>query len=434
MLGMPLFKKILLFGIFLLMNFTFFSIENSVNISVLKAYNTSSNTFSSEELESLKINYKPFNDEEIKKCGVNFKNYYVYFKKNEALTKSNFYWKNNQAKFIINSIEDLKLPKELAVLPLLISGGVSNYQSAFGGLGIWGLHYPVAIKHGLVLNKNTDERCLDSIASIAAAKHLKHLFNKYNNINYVVLAYLTSPTLLNKAIIRTNNAGLDSVLVQMGGDYADWLKAFHALAHINSLVSIDYSIAVDKNNKQKTYELSLINPIIFEAIKDKIDFNFDVFNALNPQNRRQELPGNYPLKFDSINYFNITEKLDSIYYYQDSVLLNPFFKEAMQLTEMLIYEVRSGDYLGKIAEFYAVTVAELQSWNDLPNSRIDVGQDLIIYSPDIDTTNYLFYIVKKGDTLSSIAAKFPGVTAASIKVKNPNKPIKPGQLLKIKKK
>jgi membrane-bound lytic murein transglycosylase D len=267
-----------------------------------------------------------------------------------------------------------------------------------------------------------------------AAKQLKHLFNKYNDINYVVLAYLTSPTFLNKAINRANNASIDSVLFEMGGEYKEWLKAFHALAHIDSLVSNDYGVNLNKKNKESTYELSLIKPILFEAIKDKITFNFDVFNALNPQNRKQELPGNYPLKFDSSNYFNITENLDSIYFYQDSVLLNPFFKEAMLLKEMLIYEVRSGDYLGKIAALYTVTVAELQSWNDLSSSRIDVGQELIIYSPDIDTLNYLFYKVKKGDTLSSIAAQFPGITADSIKAINPNNSINPGQLLKIKKK
>ena len=433
-LDMPFFKKIMLLGFSLLMNYSGFSIENQVSLSVLKAFNSSSNMLKSDESESINITFKPFNENEIKPCGVNFKNYYEYFKKNEALTKGHFNWRKTKAPFIIQSIESFQLPTQLAVLPLLISGGASNYQSAFGGLGIWGLHYPVAIKHGLILNKNTDERCLDSMASIAAAKQLKHLFSQYDNINYVVLAYLASPTLLNKAIIRTNNASLDSILIEMGGDYAEWLKAFHALAHIDNLISNDYGIAIGKQSKKTTYELSLIKPLIYEAIKDKIDFNFNQFNALNPQNRKQEMPGNYPLKFDSANYFNLIENLDSIYYYQDSVLLNPFFRDAKQLTEMLIYEVRSGDYLGKIAALYAVTVTEIQSWNDLSSSRINVGQELIIYSEDLDTLSYLFYKVKKGDTLSSIAAKFPGITAASIKAKNPNKPIKPGQLLKIKKK
>jgi len=101
---------------------------------------------------------------------------------------------------------------------------------------------------------------------------------------------------------------------------------------------------------------------------------------------------------------------------------------------MLIYEVRSGDYLGKIAELYAVTVAEIQTWNELSSSRIDIGQELIIYSPENDTSNYLFYKVKKGDSLNSIASKYPGISADSIKAKNPNKPIITGQLLKIKKK
>ncbi len=428
---MILFKKILLLSIFSLISFGLYSAETNINLSVLKGFNNVSNSLSVQNEKFSEINFTSNNEIKIASNELDFKPYYNYFKKNSHKTKHHFNWKNNN-KFIVKTVEKLKLPAELSVLPILVSGGDCNFESAFGGIGIWGLHYPVAIKHGLILNKNTDERFLDSASTVAAAKQLKHLYVKYNDINYVVLAYLTSPTLLNRAIKRANNSSLDSVLVELGTDYADWLKAFHALAYINTL--IDSEDIFNAKEESITYQLSLNKPLLFEAINDKIQFNFNLFNDLNPQNRKPELPNNYPLKLDSVNYFNLTNNLDSIYYYQDSVLLNPLYREAMNLKEMLIYEVRSGDYLGKIAELYAVTVAEIQTWNELSSSRIDIGQELIIYSSENDTINYLFYKVKKGDTLNSIASKFPGISADSITAKNPNKPITPGQLLKIKKK
>ena len=433
---MILFKKIILVTFSQMLSVAFYSAETSVNLSVLKGYNN----VSVQNEKFSEINFIPYDELdfkpyyiEIASYDLDFKPYYNYFKKNSHKTKQHFNWKNDN-EFIVKSIEKLKLPSELSVLPILISGGDYNFVSAFGGIGIWGLHYPVAIKHGLILNKSTDERFLDSAASIAAAKQLKHLYLKYNDINYVVLAYLTSPTLLNRAIKRANNSSLDSVLAELGTDYADWLKAFHALAYINTLVDSEDIFNAKAKEETITHQLFLNKPLLFEAINDKIEFNFDLFNDLNPQNRKTELPNNYPLKLDSVNYFNLTNNLDSIYYYQDSVLLNPLYREAKHLKEMLIYEVRSGDYLGKIAKLYAVTVAEIQTWNELSSSRIDIGQELIIYSPENDTINYLFYKVKKGDTLNSIAAKYPGISADSIKAKNPNKPITPGQLLKIKKK
>ena len=101
---------------------------------------------------------------------------------------------------------------------------------------------------------------------------------------------------------------------------------------------------------------------------------------------------------------------------------------------MLVYKVKSGDYLGKIAELYEVTVGELQSWNELNGTRINIGQELVIYTPDSDTTKYFVYRIKEGDSMASIAKKFPGITVDSLKKLNPDTSIKTGQLLKLKKK
>ena len=175
-------------------------------------------------------------------------------------------------------------------------------------------------------------------------------------------------------------------------------------------------------------------PLLFEAINHSIDFKTNRFQELNPQIRKNKIPENYTIFLDSVEHQNLLDNLDSIYFFQDSVLLNPFFNEAFEFTKMLVYKVQSGDYLGKIAELYEVTVGEIQSWNELNSTRINIGQELIIYTPDSDTTKYFVYKVKEGDSLGSIAKKFPGVTVDSLKQLNPNQPIKPGQLLKLKKK
>ncbi|MBG15516.1 MAG: hypothetical protein CL853_04100 [Crocinitomicaceae bacterium] len=400
---------------------------NPINNTVLEAFKKSS--------IELKGNYPKTEFSQpnfLEGSWIDYKQYYVYFTQKEIKkTTTLFNWKSTKCSFINQILTQNSVPKQFSVLPILLSGGNSSYKNKNGGVGIWGLNYPSAKRYGLQLNQFVDERCLDSLSTIAAAKHLNHLLSIYNqNIDYTFLAYISSPSLVNKAIKRANHKSLDSVLLKMGGNYMDWLKAFHALAKINN----QFIITHKKETHTVLAGLVLEKPLLFEAINHSIDFNTNRFQELNPQIRKNKIPENYTIFLDSVEHQNLLDNLDSIYFFQDSVLLNPFFNEAFEFTKMLVYKVRSGDYLGKIAELYEVTVGEIQSWNELNSTRINVGQELIIYTPDSDTTKYFVYKVKEGDSLGSIAKKFPGVTVDSLKQLNPNQPIKPGQLLKLKKK
>ena len=47
--------------------------------------------------------------------------------------------------------------------------------------------------------------------------------------------------------------------------------------------------------------------------------------------------------------------------------------------ERIIYKVRNGDVLGKIAMRYHCKVSQIKRWNNLKSDRIRVGQKLVIY-------------------------------------------------------
>lgn len=71
------------------------------------------------------------------------------------------------------------------------------------------------------------------------------------------------------------------------------------------------------------------------------------------------------------------------------------------------YTVKRGDTLYSIASRYNTTVAELKRLNNLQSDTLTIGQILKI--SEIETppiTNYETYIVKKGDSLYSIAQMF----------------------------
>ena len=174
---------------------------------------------------------------------------------------------------------------------------------------------------------------------------------------------------------------------------------------------------------------------------------------------------------------------DSIYKYKDSVYFNPKTLAATPVNgttfggpptknhKALYYTIAYGDNLGYIANWFNVKINDIREWNNIYKNRIRAGQKLLIYVPKskyayydefnnldfeskqkrvgIKTTNsstknnpifpedgkYLFYTLKKGDTLWEIAKQFEGVSdrdLLKINGLNSGKDLKPGQQIRIK--
>ena len=121
--------------------------------------------------------------------------------------------------------------------------------------------------------------------------------------------------------------------------------------------------------------------------------------------------------------------------------------QLFEQNDKIRYRVRSGDYLGRIAEKYGVSISQIKRWNGLRSNNLRVGQRLTIYpkgaqiaSSENTTTiakteNVKTYTVKSGDTLWSISKKFPNISIDDLKKWNDisGNNIKPGMRLKVSK-
>lgn len=128
-------------------------------------------------------------------------------------------------------------------------------------------------------------------------------------------------------------------------------------------------------------------------------------------------------------------------------------KEATYKTEVKITEhiVDRGENLGIIARKYDVSISDIKDWNKIEDNNIQLGAKLIVgkkYVVLTDTKNtqtkkenisvndrdeVKLYYVKKGDSLFSIAKKYPGVSISDLKKWNgiKNERLKAGMKLKI---
>jgi membrane-bound lytic murein transglycosylase D len=124
--------------------------------------------------------------------------------------------------------------------------------------------------------------------------------------------------------------------------------------------------------------------------------------------------------------------------------------QLVKAEDRIRYRVRSGDYLGRIAERYGVGVSQIKRWNGLKSDNLRIGQRLTIYprkpaftasqsSGDSRTdqasaaTESKFHTVQKGDSLWTISQKYPGISIENLREWNGirGNDIIPGTKLKL---
>ena len=136
----------------------------------------------------------------------------------------------------------------------------------------------------------------------------------------------------------------------------------------------------------------------------------------------------------------------TVYASPDGTASSKSSSSTVQRSEKSSYHiVKSGENLGLIARKYKCSTTDLRNWNNLKGSTIYPKQKLLVYKPVsqpktevVKTANgnveYIFHIVKRGDTLWEIAKQYDGVTVNQIRQLNNitnSRKIKPGQKLKV---
>ena len=91
---------------------------------------------------------------------------------------------------------------------------------------------------------------------------------------------------------------------------------------------------------------------------------------------------------------------------EGQIILIPLVEQEIIEEEYITYTVQKGDTLYKIANKYNTTVENLKNLNNLNTNILSIGQVIKIPTKDIEeieSSSYLEYIVKPGDTLYKIS-------------------------------
>jgi membrane-bound lytic murein transglycosylase D len=348
------------------------------------------------------------------------------------------------------------LPLEIKYLAIVESALNPTARSRVGAKGLWQFMFTTGKLFGLEVNSYVDERTDPLMATEAACLYLKSLNETFKDWDLALAAYNSGPGNVSKAIRRSGGkTNYWNIRHNLPRETAGYLPAFLATMYI-------FEYAEDHGFKRTEFTIPYVatdtikvkKPITLKQVSRLTNVHVDELTFLNPSYKLGIIPvikdEDYVLRLplDALGRFVSNEEAIYAFVEQENNNREKPLPELIEQPDKIRYKVRSGDYLGKIAERYGVGVSQIKRWNGLRSSKLRIGQRLTIYprkpvsNKNIVTTKTTttkegvkIYTVKNGDSLWSISQKFPGVSVKNIKKWNDisGTTLKPGMKLKIQK-
>ncbi len=369
------------------------------------------------------------------------------------MTTSQFYFP-----LFEQELDNHDIPLEMKYLAIVESALNPKARSRVGATGLWQFMYGTGREMKLKIDSYVDERSDPIKSTEAACKYLNRLYSIYEDWDLALAAYNSGPGNVNKAIRRSggyrNYWNLRSYLPR---ETAGYVPAFLATMYIFEYAE-EHGLRAKKaeRNYFETDTVHVKGLITFDQISKLIGIAKEEVALLNPSYKLDAIPyiegqtNALRLPWDVIGKFVANE--DAIYAHVEQQLKSkesPLPQLVQQAEENRIrYKVRSGDFLGKIAERYGVGVSQLKQWNGLRSNNLRIGQRLTIYpkrnatsavqpksTPNSNAvaSNSKVHEVQSGDSLWTISRKYPGISIENLRKWNgiSGSNLKPGTKLKL---
>ena len=344
------------------------------------------------------------------------------------------------------TFDKYNMPEELRAMAIIESAMNPLAVSRVGAKGMWQFMYHTAKSYGLHIDSFVDERFDPFKSADAAARYLKDAYEIFGDWNLAIASYNCGAGNVYKAIRRSGSRKFWDLWPFLPRETRGYGPAFVGALYATKFYK-EHGIKPEAMAMPPHVDTFHINKMLhLKQVSELTGAPLEELKNLNPQYKHEIIPGNereYILRipYKYTNAFIDCE--DSLYTYKADIYFNPTTIKRIKDGgdgERITYKVQSGDYLGKIATKYRVSVSQIKKWNNLKSNDIRVGQRLIIYrggkAPVTSTTTssytakpatattskpvvasngeYTTYVVKTGDSFYSIAKNYPGVSAQNI--------------------
>ena len=284
-----------------------------------------------------------------------------------------------------------QLPAELKYLPVVESNLNPTAISKVGATGLWQLMFYTAIENGLVMNSYVDER-MDPVKSTkAAVRYLKKLFDIHKDWDLAVASYNAGPRTISKAISRSGGyQNYWNIRPFLPKETANYIPSFFATMYVLEYAK-EHGINIDNNSNYifRTDSVFISQKVSMHQISTALNVTEQKLMDLNPSYLHKIVPVVEGQK----NYIYIPDSLVAKFLDREKEIYELARKEfesrekplpsLFSINSKVVYKIKYGDFLGKIANRFGVTVSQIKKWNNLKTDQIIENQKIIVFPKKI---------------------------------------------------
>lgn len=302
-------------------------------------------------------------------------------------------------------LDRYNVPVEMKYLAIVESALNPTAVSRAGAKGLWQFMYGTGKMYGLESSSFVEDRYDPYKATLAASRHLRDLYKIYGDWFLALAAYNSGPGNVNKAIRRAGGVkDYWAIWDYLPAETRGYVPAFIAVNYIMNYYREHNIVPVEPGYLYHDIDTLRVSKMLsFEQINETIGVSMQDLQFLNPQYKLGIIPGNdyssnvlrLPRRY--IGQFQRREQ--EIYAYKSkSVLEREQLLARVQSFESSspvpvtqfdgtksvrkVHYVRKGQDLGMIARYYRCEPSEIVRWNNLRNTTLTPGQQLVVFAGD----------------------------------------------------
>ena len=223
------------------------------------------------------------------------------------------------------ALEAYQVPLELKYLPVIESALNPSAVSRVGATGLWQFMLGTGKQYGLEVNSLVDERRDPVRSSYAAARYLRDLYRIFGDWNLVIAAYNCGPGNINKAIHRSGGEkDYWRLYPYLPAETRGYVPAFIAANYAMTYYCEHGICPMSTKLPLETDTVVVDRDVHLEQIAKVLDLDIEMLRSLNPQYRRDIVPGatkKYAIRLPMADTGRFIDMQDSIYSYRTSELL-----------------------------------------------------------------------------------------------------------------
>ncbi len=302
----------------------------------------------------------------------------------KVLTTSQFYFP------IFEEVFDREnVPMEFKYLAVIESALNQKAISPVGAAGLWQFMPATGRIYGLRTDQMLDDR-KDIIKSTeAAVKYFKNSYAIYHDWLLVIASYNCGPGNVNKAIKRSGGKrNIWEIMPYLPRETRGYVPAFIAAAYVMNYAS-EHNIYPAENQMYMHLDTVIVdNRLSIQKLALALNTTPEEIKQLNPSLKKGVIPFSANGVVLTLPYHQAVKvaalRADTSYQAKVNeqwVALSSQQKQSYTAPEKVVYKVKPGDNLAKIAKKHDVSVAELKKWNKktIKGNKVNKGQKITIY-------------------------------------------------------